>query len=251
MMEKISFVMECSNFVFGLIKEPIAKMMKKYSDKKNNVYICVTGYNDRNPFSIDFAKSTPIDFAVWHKMVKSGGHIFVRLEYTSEMKKYMKKKSTDEKERKVCHEGIERVEKVGEIIKLMIEKALLEEVISCRIQDFAVFVEETVNKCFQFIKPNTVLENKYSKTLEVYNGSKSFQFQISEIEYENVLKGSEGKIEIPNFIFFSEFMSYVSDKTILESEIIPTYLKVNAIRAVYEKKLIEIDDFYNWWISVA
>ena len=62
---------------------------------------------------------------------------------------------------------------------------------------------------------------------------------------------SEGKIEVYMFIYFSEFMNCITDKSILEREIMPTYLKENAIREIYGKKEIAIDDFYNWWISVG
>lgn len=246
-MEKISFAMECYNFVFGLVKEPITKIAKKNSNKKNNIYLFITGYNNENPFSLDLKKSTAVDFSSWEKKMKSGGDIFIEFEYIGEMKKYMKKKGIDEKRRKEYHDGIKRVENTGEIIKLMIKKALLEKAVSGKIREFSVFVEETVNKCFQFIKP----KKNGSKTLEVYNGSKSFKFEISEDEYTNVLKESEGKIEIGYYIYFNEFMSYVTDKSILESEIIPTYLKQNVIREINEKKEIAIEDFYNWWISVA
>ena len=249
-MEKISFIMECINFIFDLVKEPITKIVKNNSNKKNNIYIFITGYNNENPFSIDLKKSTPIDFASWHKKMKTGGKIILNFEYVGEMKKYLKKKNINEKERKECYEGIERIEEVGVIVKLMVEKALTEEVVSRRIQEFSVFVEGTVNKCFQFIKPNSTSE-KYLRTLEVYNGSKSFKFHISESEYANVLKVSEGKIEVYMFIYFSEFMNCITDKSILEREIMPTYLKENAIREIYGKKEIAIDDFYNWWISVG
>lgn len=244
--------MECFNFIFGLVKEPITKVVKRISNKKKNIYIVITGYNNENPFAFDFKKSTPIDFISWNEKMESGGDIFFKFEYVNEMKKFLKKKNINEKVRKECHDGIRRVEDIGEIMKLMIKKALLEESVSCRIQEFSVFVEGTVNKCFQFIRPIDKTNENNSKTLEVYdNNSKSFKFEISREEYANVLKKSGGKIKIPYFIFFSEFMSYVTDRSILESEIIPTYLKINAIQEINGRKKIVIEDFYNWWISVG
>ena len=249
-MEIISFIMECINFILDLVKNPITKIVKNNSNKKNNIYVFITGYNNDNPFSIDLKKSTPIDFSSWNRKMKTGGKIILNFEYVDEMKKYLKKKKINEKERKACYERIENIEKVGEIVKLMIEKALTEEVISRRIQEFSVFVEGTLSKCFQFVIPNSPSE-EYLRTLEVYNGSKSFKFYISESEYVNVLKLSEGKIEVYMFVYFSEFMNYITDKSILEREIMPTYLKENATREIYGNKEIPTDDFYNWWISLG
>lgn len=42
-------------------------------------------------------------------------------------------------------------------MKIMVKKALLEKSIFSRIQKFSVFVENTVNNCFQSIRPNVKL----------------------------------------------------------------------------------------------
>lgn len=217
------------------------------SNKKKDIHICITGSDNDNPFSLDSKKSTPIDFVSWNIKMESGGHIYFIFDYVSEMKKYLNKKNLSENERKEIYDGIRRVEDTGKIMELMIKKALLEKSISCKIQNFPLFVESTINKCFLFIRHT----KSYSKTLEVYNNKESFKFEISDEEYDNVFKKSKGRIEISHFIYFSEFMSYVTDKSILEREIIPIYLKINAIKETSERKEIAIKDFYNWWISIG
>lgn len=228
-------------------KDEISKALEKRRNKKKNMYIFITGFNNDNPFSINYKKSTPIDFVSWNEKIKSGGKIICVFEYTNEMNNYLKKNKVSEKKRKEIYDGIRRVEDVGKIIELMIKKALLEERISDRIQDFPLFVESAIHKCFGFIRP----QKECTKTLEVYNGNNSFKFDISEEEYNEVFKKSEGKIGISDFMFFNEFMNLVTDKSILESEIMPTYLKINAIQEVYKGKEIAIEDFNNWWISIG
>lgn len=220
---------------------------KVIKSNKKDIHISITGFNNDNPFSLDSKKSTPIDFVSWNEKMESGGHIYFVFDYVNEMKKFLNKKNLSENNRKEIYDGIRRVEDVGKIMELMIKKALLEKSISCKIQDFPLFVESVINKCFLFARHT----KSYSKTLEVYNDIESFKFEISDDEYDNVLKKSDGKIEISHFIFFDEFMDYVIDKSILEREIIPIYLKINAIKETSEKKEIPIKDFYNWWISIG
>lgn len=38
---------------------------------------------------------------------------------------------------------------------------------------------------------------------------------------------------------------------LLYREIIPIYLKINAIKETSERKEVVIKDFYNWWISIG
>lgn len=236
-----------------IIKEIGKKIYKNFrgmvlnSNKKKDIHICITGYDNDNPFSLNAKKSTPIDFVSWNKKMESGGHIYFIFDYVNEMKKHLNKKNLSENDRKEIYDGIRRVENTGKIMELMIKKALLEKTISCKIQDFPLFVESTINKCFLFVRHT----KSSSKTLEVYNDKESFKFEISDEEYDNVFKKSTGKIESSYFIYFNEFMNYVTDKSILEREIIPIYLKINAIKETSERKEIAIKDFYNWWISIG
>lgn len=217
------------------------------NNKKEDIHICITGLENDTPFSLDSKKSTPIDFVSWKIKMESGGHILVILDYVNEMKKYLNKKNFSENDRKKIYDGIRDVENNGKIMGLMIKKALLEQSISDQIQDFPLFVESTISKCFLFARH----AKSCSKTLEVYNGKESFKFEISDGEYDTVFKKSTGKIEIPHFIYFNEFMNYVTDKSILEREIIPTYLKIHIIEETREGKEIAVKDFRNWWISIG
>lgn len=231
----------------GIGKKKDKKFRRKASKSKKDIHICITGFGCDNPFSLDSKKSTPIDFESWKEKIEFGGHIYFIFDYVNEMKKYLNKKNLSENDRKEIYDGIRRVEDAGKIMELMIKKALLEKGISRIIQDFSLFVESAINKCFLFVR----YTNSHSKTLEVYNDIESFKFEISDEEYDNVLKKSNGKIEISHFIYFNEFMDYVTDKSIIEREIIPIYLKINAIKETSERKEVVIKDFYNWWISIG
>lgn len=231
----------------GKKKENNFRGIKLKSNKKKDIHIYITGFDNDNPFSLDAKKSTPIDFVSWNTKMESGGHIYFIFDYVYKMKKHLNKKSLSENDRKEIYDGIRRVEDTGKIMELMIKKALLEKSISSKIQDFPLFVESTINKCFLFCRHT----NSHSKTLEVYNDKESFKFEISDEEYDNVFKKSTGKIEISHFIYLNEFMNYVTDKSILEREIIPIYLKTNAMKETSERKEIAIKDFYNWWISTG
>jgi len=65
------------------------------------------------------------------------------------------------------------------------------------------------------------------------------------------LEKSEGKIKIPYFVYFSEFMNWVTDKSVLENEIIPIYLRINAIKEFHTGDKIQVEDFSYWWISLG
>ena len=52
-------------------------------------------------------------------------------------------------------------------------------------------------------------------------------------------------------VYFDEFMDLVTDKSILENEIIPIYLKYNAIKELNSGKKKIVEDFFHWWISVG
>lgn len=247
----ISFIMECFSLFFGLVKKPVSMMIKKYVSNKNNVNIFITGFNVPSPFSLDTKKSSKIDFGSWHEKIKSGGTIVIKLGYVNEVKKHLKKKNISEKERKVFDDGIRRIEKTAKIMEIMIKKSLLEECISNNIQSFSLFIENVTNKCFESLR-GTSLKQDYT-TLAVYSdgGKDSFQFNLAKDEYNNVLDRSNGKIKFQYFIFFNEFMNCVDDKSIMEREIMPIYLKILAIKEENQKKEVPCVNFSNWWISVA
>ena len=248
-MEIVTFIIDCLKSLWELLKNPITKRVEKANNKKKNIHIVFTTFNSENSISLDFKKSTPIDFMSWKEKIESGGNIVITFEHVNEIKKFLKKKNISEKTCKECYEEIRRVERMGAIMKSMIEKALLAEKVSCRIQEFSIFVESTANKCFPPLKSN----DNDAIILKVYNNthnSKLFSFEISGEEYNNVLEKSEGKIAIPFYVYFSEFMNYLSDKSILEREIIPEYLKSIARDEIATGKEIVIEDFYNWWISI-
>lgn len=46
-------------------------------------------------------------------------------------------------------------------------------------------------------------------------------------------------------------MNWVTDKSILDKEIIPVYLKINAIRELDNGEEIPVEDFSHWWISIG
>lgn len=51
--------------------------------------------------------------------------------------------------------------------------------------------------------------------------------------------------------FFDEFMDWVTDKSILDKEIIPVYLKINALRELDTGEKIPLEDFSHWDISIG
>lgn len=218
--------------------------------ENNNIYIYIK-YANNEGFNIDFERSTEVDFYDWHSKVKSGGEIIIDNEYINIIENYLNdsKKSISEEDRKVFYDGIKNIVKCDEIIKIMIRKALIEDVISNKIKRFSCFVKATADICFpQSYAYNNVREDK-PHVLEVYYGTESFKFDISDDDYTNVLEKSGGEIEIPHCVFFNEFASWVTDKYILENEIIPIYLKINAIRELDSGNEIPVKDFSHWFIS--
>lgn len=95
----------------------------------------------------------------------------------------------------------------------------------------------------------TMLEKTSHMCQKLYYGTESFKFDISDDDYTTVLEKSGGEIEIPHCVFFNEFASWVTDKYILENEIIPIYLKINAIRELDSGNEIPVKDFSHWFIS--
>lgn len=240
------------DYVIDLIAEPIMNTVVNKVNEKNNIIIFINGNNNESPFSINMKKSTKIDFEDWHKKLELGGDIEIRFDYLREVETYMKNKksSISEKESKEIYEGVLGIKRKGEILRIMLKNSILERNISDKIQFFSVFVNAAIDKCFQFIKGNNCVEFSDYKTLKVYDTHDLFSFQVSADEYDNILKKSEGKIEIDHYLSFNEFMAFTTDRKIMENEIIPLYLLNNAIREISEERKMPIRDFSTWWISI-
>lgn len=228
------------------------KLPKTGIIEKDNIYIFIK-HDKEEGFNIDLESGTEIDFEDWYNKLKSGGKIVINNKYINEIEKFIQenKKTMSEEKRKKLHDAKKSIIRYGEIMELMIQKALFEDIISDKIRSFSDFVKATFYICFEYSKYYSNTSEKKSHILQVYYGSKSFKFNISDDEYVNILKESEDRIRIPHFVFFDEFMNWVTDKSILDKEIIPVYLKINAIRELDNGEEIPVEDFSHWWISIG
>ena len=249
MINIISVIKEFIIPVFNLIKNPIRKKIEAYQNKKKNIIITITGYEARNSFSIDLRSTTPLDFKVWRGKFKSGGEVVVKFNCIDEMERKIKK-SKDESEIKNLDYIIERFEKSGKVIEVIIKKVLLDKKLLYKVDSFPNFIQSTVMKCLPFDMSNEKNKTEGFAILEVYNDfNKSFKFRISRTEYDNVCGKSNGAIKGYKLMYFYEFMNLVLDKSIFEREIIPVYLKRIVNQEILKGKEFPIDDFYYWWIS--
>lgn len=243
--------------VFAVVKKLINEKISE--DKKENVkgrviikqrkniYIFVTGYNDDKPFSFDYRRSTPIDFVSWQKKIKSGGKIILVFDYIRDTEKSMKFKGLNVGAEIELSVGLKQINEIGEIIETMLNKALTEMVIWRNVNDFKLLVENIVNICFLFARPM----KKNLKPVKVYYDNKKFVFDITEEEYENVLVKTIKDVRTGRALSFRTFMETVNDKTILEREIIPLYLKINALKEQEKGMKIEVEDFFYWNVSLG
>ena len=245
-------VEKISELIVGLGWEKTIKVVKEYIGKKNNIYIFIKHDNEEG-FNIDLESGTEIDFEDWYNKLKSGGKIVINNKYINEIEKFIQenKKTMSEEKRKKLHDAKKSIIRYGEIMELMIQKALFEDIISDKIRSFSDFVKATFYICFEYSKYYSNTSEKKSHILEVYYGTKSFKFNISDDEYVNILKESKDQIRIPHSVSFGEFMSWVTDKSILDKEIIPVYLKINALRELNTGKKIPLEDFSHWCISIG
>ena len=162
------------------------------------------------------------------------------------------KKTMSAEKRKKFHDAKKNIIRYGEIMELMIQKALFEDIISDKIKSFSDFVKAAFDICFNCTRQHYYTRKDNLHKLDVYNArSESFSFNISDDEYVNILKESKDAIRIPHGVSFGEFMSWVTDKSILDKEIIPVYLKTNAIRELYTGEEIPVEDFSHWCISIG
>ena len=234
------------------VAESIKSKLTKNGIIENNIYISIKFVSEEG-FNIDLESGTEVDFRDWYNDIKSGGKIIIANRYVNEIEKYLEenKKGISEEDCKKFHDEIERMIKRDKILELMIEKALLEGVISDKIKSFSDFVKAAVDICFNGNRRCHYTGEDNLHKLDVYNGhSEFFSFNISNDEYVNILK-NKNEIRIRQMVYFDEFMDLVTDKCILEKEIIPIYLKSNAISELNSSKKNSVEDFFHWWISVG
>lgn len=111
------------------------------------------------------------------------------------------KKTMIEEKRKELHEIKESNIRYGEIMELMIQKALFEDIISDKIKSFSDFFKAAVDICFNCTRQHHYTGKDNLHKMDVYMSSKSFSFNISDDEYVHILKESEDRIRIPHFVF--------------------------------------------------
>lgn len=245
-------VEKISELIVDLGWEKTIKVVKEYIGKKNNIYIFIKHDNEEG-FNIDIESGTEIDFDDWYNKLKLGGKIVINNRYINEIEKIMQenKKTMSEENRKKFYDAKKSIIRYGEIMELMIQKALFEDIISDKIKSFSDFVKAAFDICFNCTRQHHYTGKDNLHKMDVYMSSKSFSFNISDDEYVHILKESEDRIRIPHFVFFDEFMNWVTDKSILDKEIIPVYLKIKAIRELDNGEEIPVEDFSHWWISIG
>lgn len=231
--------------VIAYLIKYIKNYKRKEKLKKNNIYIYIY-YNSENPFSINYKRSTVIDYMEWYKKINGGGELYVEFEWLKEIEKQFNDKNINEETIKKIKNALRDLDNKANRIKNMIMIALLNDNISSKINCFPNVVEAIINKSFSAFRSRE--KEVETVILEVYNNKNlSFKFEIPKEEYTKILEISEGRIKIKDFVYFNEFMNMLEDKTILESEIIPNYLMTNV--RINDEILIE--DFTYWYISLG
>ena len=243
--ELITIIKEIIAVLFR-VKKYFNKYVEKRKLKRNNIYIFIADRAEKR-FSINYEKSTKIDYNDWSDKINKGGELFVECEWSKEIEKGLSDKNLDEKTSKEIKNAIRILDKHEDRIKSMLMMALSDGIISSKISCFPRVVEAIIDKYFSAYRGNDSKDKKI--VLAVYNHkNQHFNFEISKDEYLNVLDKSNGRIKIIHFVSFKEFITMLNDKTILESEIIPSYL-MSTVKTVNSE--VPIEDFMHWDISVA
>lgn len=230
--------------IFHLTKY-IKNYIRKEQLKRNNIYIYIS-YNSENLYSINYKRSTAIDYLDWYKKINEGGKLYVEFEWSKVAEKQLNAKNIDEKTIKTTKSVLRDLDNKANRIKKMIIIALLNDNISSKISCFPNAVEAIINKYLSVFRSKE--KEVETIVLEVYKDQNSnFKFEIPKEEYTKILDISKGRINISYYVQFYEFMNMIEDKTILENEIIPSYLMTNV--GIYHENLIE--DFTNWYISLG
>lgn len=228
------------------VKKYFNKYVEKRKLKRNNIYIFIAD-RAKKRFSINYEKSTKIDYNDWSDKINKGGELFVECEWSKEIEKGLSNKNIDEKTSKEIKNAIRILDKHEDRIKSMLMIALSDDIISSKISCFPCVVEAIIDKYFSAYRENDSKDEKI--VLAVYNHkNQHFNFEISKDEYLNVLDKSNGRIKIIHFVSFKEFITMLNDKTILESEIIPSYL-MSTVKTT--NRGVPIEDFMYWDVSVA
>lgn len=249
MIEILSFTMTCISCAIEILEKPVTSIVNKYKAQKNNIYVYITGSQNPHPCSINYKKSSPMDFVTWKEKLEAGGNIIFEFEDYIKIKQNCRKKQQSPQQKAASEKVAQYYADHNKIMGLMIKNGLSDKIIASKIQDFSLFVEGTVNICYKKHIPNIGYSKKCLKTLVVYDNKQSFKFDISTDEYDNILKKSKGGIELEREVTFDEFMDYVSDKSILDREIIPSSLVKNVIKEAEDNIKMPICEFA--WISVA
>lgn len=243
--ELISIIKEIMDVIFRA-KKYFNKYVEKRKLKRNNIYIFIADRAEKQ-FSINYKKSTKIDYNDWSDKINKGGELFVECEWSKEIEKGLSDKNIDEKTSKEIKNAIRILDKHEDRIKSMLMITLSNDIISSKISCFPCVVDGIIDKYFSAYRENDREDEKI--VLAVYNHkNQHFNFEISKDEYLNVLEKSNGRIKIIHFVDLKEFITMLNDKSILESEIIPSYLMSTAKTA---NKGIPIEDFMYWDVSVA
>lgn len=217
------------------------KYVEKRKLKRNNINIFISDRAEKR-FSINYEKSTKIDYNDWSDKINKGGELFVECEWSKEIEKGLSDKNIDEKTSKEIKNAIRTLDKRGDRIKSMLMMALSDDIISSKISCFPCVVDAIIDKYFSAYRENDREDEKI--VLAIYNHkNQHFNFEISKDEYLNVLDKSNGRIKIIYFVDLKEFITMLNDKSILESEIIPSYLMSTVKTA---NKGIPIEDFMYW-----
>lgn len=133
----------------------------------------------------------------------------------------------------------------------MIYKALSEDKIMNHIKSFTTFVKASVEICYSYTHLLHKFRQENYRVMRVYNANHSFgfKFDIPDDEYTNLLNKSDYEIEFG--ILFHEFTCWLSDASIVESQILPIYLKIVTLKELDSGSSIKIENLENWLISKA
>ena len=185
-MKDVSYLAELITIITGIItlipvifgvKKYFNKYVEKRKLKRNNIYIFIADRAEKR-FSINYEKSTKIDYNDWRDKINKGGELFVECEWSKEIEKGLSDKSIDEKTSKEIRNAIRILDKREDRIKSMLMIALSDDIISSKNSCFPCVVDAIIDKYFSAYRENNREDKKI--VLAAYNHkNQNFSLKMS------------------------------------------------------------------------
>lgn len=229
----VTIIVALATFFRKILIKNISNLRNLFCFYRKNIFITLSDRNCENPFSLSSISVNSVD--IMHQRIIEGATIIIRCKEYKVIKKMIKSLGTNANASEFYRYKSDLNKKLENIAKT-IECGITNETISRSIFSVNSYIDGVISLEFFYLRKSAkrISNNLNQETnhatnntvkMDIYNELReiSFSVDISHEKYEQILKLTDERVKLYNFVSCNEVFDASKDAYIYDHDILPAY----------------------------